>query len=461
MTYGHFSVMGGFVVDVSHLHNSLSHLTISPKGIAFLARHGHFLRISESCIQDKSKADVIAKVLACIQVTWMLIQTVERKRLGLPITLLEIHTLVHVGCAITMFGLWFRKPLDIREPVWVEASGFQDLLALMLVRNYGFGNKLHVDSGPSPTSVHSLQNPYQTGSECSYLNVYSPRAKHVPIECRNRREADTSLHRTFSYGQKLRPSSPTLMTHQAIGGVDFSLEAPKNMLTVCCIVSGQSLSCGIGPALSVRSVSAPQLTTRHNGSLSIPLSNKDVQRWNLAAKALSRTGGELHRSEGSANYFTTHAPNIFIDRKGLQAGFYGYFCAWASGGLIAALAVCSFYGIAHMLAWQFEFPTRIEQMLWRVACIDIIAGTITTLAIFSITIYLLEHDWKSLCNAILAQEPGIMPWIYRLFILIGVVNLPFFLVSRIFIIVESFISIRRVSLGVYATVDWSEYVPHF
>ena len=70
-------------MDVSHLHNTLTRLTITPKAIAFLAKHGHFIKISDEAIKDKSKADMLAKALVCIQVGWMLVQNLaltERKR---------------------------------------------------------------------------------------------------------------------------------------------------------------------------------------------------------------------------------------------------------------------------------------------------------------------------------------------------------------------------------------------
>lgn len=464
MVYGHFAVMGGFVVDVSHLHNSLSRVTISPKGIAFLASHGHFLGIPESTIRDKSKADILAKVLVCVQVAWMLVQTIGRKVVGYPITLLEVHTLVHVACAIAMYGLWFQKPLDIRDPAWVNASAFQDLLALMLVRNYGYGAKWHLaaDTAPAPTPVQSIDHSYQTGSESSYLHVYPNRVKDGPKESTTSKEAETLLAPKASQSRTLHKpkASPEIITHQVCDGFDFAIDSPKNAQTSCTILSGQSLPCGIGPALNVRSLWGPQLGLENDGRLSIPLSDNDIRRWDLAATALSRIGEELHTPQGSVNYFTSRAPNIFIDRKGLQAGFYAYFCAWASGGLIAALALCSFYGVAHILAWNFEFPTSIERLLWKIACIDTIVGTISLLAIFSIVIYLHEHNWNSLRNAILAHEPGILPWIYRLVICFGVLNIPLFLLSRAYIVVETFISLRRVPFGVYATVDWAEYIPH-
>lgn len=91
MVYAYFAVMGGFVAETGHLHFSLTRVTLSSNAILFLAKQGHILRISEASIQDKSKADFLAKGLVCFQVWWVAGQTIERKVAGYPITLLEIH----------------------------------------------------------------------------------------------------------------------------------------------------------------------------------------------------------------------------------------------------------------------------------------------------------------------------------------------------------------------------------
>ena len=48
----------------------------------------------------------------------MVVQAVARKLEDLPFTLLEIHTLAHVICALNMYILWMKKPVDIQDP-WV------------------------------------------------------------------------------------------------------------------------------------------------------------------------------------------------------------------------------------------------------------------------------------------------------------------------------------------------------
>ena len=463
--------MGGFVVDVSHLHSTYSRLTISPKGVAFLAKYGHILTIPESTIRDKSKADMLAKTLVVIQVSWMLVQTIARRIAGYPITLLEVHTLIHVAIAIGMYGLWFLKPMDIKDPTWVDSCDFEDLLALMLVRNYGFGSKAKRAQGQGPSvSIKAVHHEYSNGSESAYLRFYGESGM-------NRDGADQT---TISTASELRGSTqsdaitrlplqtvlsltPEIISHrQPSNGFDYFIADPFYGPCTCVLLSGQALPCGLGPALSVLNRWGTTEDYHNDGQLQISLTSKDVRRWTLAAQALCRIGEDLYRDTptGSANYFTMYAHNIFLDRKGLKAGFYAYFRAWASGGLIAALVICMFYGAAHCTAWNFIFPSRIERFVWRIACVDTVAGVISLLALFSIFVYLHEHEPRSLIKAYFAPEHGVMSWLYRVVITVGILNVPLFALSRMYIVVETFISLRHVQKGVYKTVDWAEYIPH-
>ena len=118
--------MGGFVYDVENLRDDLSFLTITPRGIIALARQGHFVDISTGDITDKCKADIFTKSLICIQVSWIVIQCIARKAAGYPLTLLEIHTMVHVVCALVLYVLW-----------WKVSSRYDGLLTLLImIRNH-------------------------------------------------------------------------------------------------------------------------------------------------------------------------------------------------------------------------------------------------------------------------------------------------------------------------------------
>jgi hypothetical protein len=79
-----------------------------PALIIWLAERRHWIKIRKQDIDDKSKADTLQKVLVLIQVSWMVIQCTARRISDLPLTLLEIHTLVHVVCAIILYACWFQ-----------------------------------------------------------------------------------------------------------------------------------------------------------------------------------------------------------------------------------------------------------------------------------------------------------------------------------------------------------------
>ena len=202
------------------------------------------------------------------------------------------------------------------------------------------------------------------------------------------------------------------------------------------VTSGEALPYGIGPAMTVQGVWSKTYDQLRDSHPSISLTRKDIRSWNLAAQALKRTSEELY------------------------SGFYAYLRAWASGGLITTLTVCMFYGAAHTTAWRFAFPTDAERLLWRIACVDTMGGVISLLAIFSIVVFLHEHDAKRLLRAFFAREKGMTPLLYQMLIVVGILNVPFFIVSRLNIIVETFISLRHVQWGVYTTVNWTDYIRH-
>ena len=76
------------------------------------------------------------------------------------------------------------------------------------------------------------------------------------------------------------------------------------------------------------------------------------------------------------------------------------------------------------------------------------AGVISLLVLFSIVVFQHEHGREQLLKSFWAQEPGKMPLLYRLVVAIGVLNFPLWIFSRMYIIVETFISLRHVEMGV-------------
>ncbi|KAK4451264.1 hypothetical protein QBC34DRAFT_424114 [Podospora aff. communis PSN243] len=129
-----YAGMGGFVVDLQPLDVGIqetgclgdsSQMVVTPHGVELLI------------IEDKNKADIFSKAVCCIQVGWLVFQSLERLRLQLPLSLLEVHTLAHVACALVLYGLWWHKPKMIVNPTRIPvAEGLDELVAFMFVASH-------------------------------------------------------------------------------------------------------------------------------------------------------------------------------------------------------------------------------------------------------------------------------------------------------------------------------------
>jgi hypothetical protein len=111
--------------------------------------------------------------------------------------------------------------------------------------------------------------------------------------------------------------------------------------------------------------------------------------------------------------------------------------------LLLPLVLPALYGGIHLVVANFDFPSAIERLLWKIASIDII---VTTPAFFTLTWighfisgFFGEDDEEGCCCSVSYKFPGhILLFMY--------------IFCRLFI-VESFISLRHVPIGVF----WTPY----
>src|SRR5215469_4409679 len=110
--------MGGFQVDVDDNYSSLlcEGRILTPLGVLLMEKLNRLPNMVTDSINDKSKSDNVAKTLAVTQGLWYLVQISARLRAGLPTTLLETNTSVHVIFAVALYGLLWRKPKNVNEP---------------------------------------------------------------------------------------------------------------------------------------------------------------------------------------------------------------------------------------------------------------------------------------------------------------------------------------------------------
>ena len=141
MIHSFFAGMGDFVFDTEdadcapYIPGS-PRLILTAHGIAKVAEHGHLPNIPETQIADKSKADIVVKLLAIYQASWFLVQCVARWKEHLTMTLLELKTLAHAICALFMYLFWMNKPYVVHEPIKISGQWVRSLCATMWMFSY-------------------------------------------------------------------------------------------------------------------------------------------------------------------------------------------------------------------------------------------------------------------------------------------------------------------------------------
>ena len=119
------------------------------------------------------------------------------------------------------------------------------------------------------------------------------------------------------------------------------------------------------------------------------------------------------------------------------------------------------YGGIHLMAWNFEFASTAENKLWKVAAITIMVGFQSFVTLNNLEC--LYSFALSTLDALFDSEIVIL-LIYWLICVIFLVlvgsTIIFYALSRVYLVVESFISLRHVPIGAYAAIPWVQAIPH-
>jgi hypothetical protein len=103
----------------------------------------------------------------------------------------------------------------------------------------------------------------------------------------------------------------------------------------------------------------------------------------------------------------------------------------------AGVVICLVFGALHVVAWNFHFPSSTEQLLWRISSIGTVA--------LALPLFVLPEHWR--------KNPGVETSLSLLLIV--------YVLFRLYMFVEMFVSLRAVEASVYQTPQWSQYFPSF
>jgi hypothetical protein len=117
-THAYFAIMGGFMLceNETELYTLKRQLdTKDPaKSLEFFMSR---INITEREIKDKSKGDMLSKVLVLLQTGWFVLQCIARLVEHLPLTELELVTIGFAILNLATYIFWLDKPLNVGCPV--------------------------------------------------------------------------------------------------------------------------------------------------------------------------------------------------------------------------------------------------------------------------------------------------------------------------------------------------------
>ena len=176
-------------------------------------------------------------------------------------------------CKLTY--IFKKKPLDVQEPMPVEATAYTDVLALMLMASFPirpdttleeicylkmYRTESHPNANDEPKGTHS-QRPV---SSATSMDVVQSELRSGQDQVQQTRHLPAKIELVQQY--------------RFDGKVDCIDLSPKSDAVIS-LRTGQSLKCGLGPGMG---------WSRNDRGLKLSLSSQDVQRWEFAAKILKK-----------------------------------------------------------------------------------------------------------------------------------------------------------------------------
>lgn len=453
IVHGFYAGMGGFAFRLNQPNIAHSRplfasehrrLTLTARGVALLADCGLLPNIEKDDICDKSKSDGLSKFIACVQAAWMIVQITGRLIAGLEVTLLEVNTLGHVLCALVIYVLWWHKPRMVQKPIMLEGDWVNSVCAYMFMSSHMSGKTSKTASG----TKNNKSRPEMTLVTLfpDVLPIQSTKnVPHDPVVISRQSSGDSILRE-----EALRISSPDPATQPSLmpGRITKGSFRPH-------LRPSDTIRCSLD--LVGRPARLDDISDCDDGQ---------HPHWDLAAEAVGAYPAMRRRFE-EVNY-TDNVGGIgrCLYEKDPEELLVEYSSNWSTIGLLHGehglimgiilwFASMAFGGI-HAAAWHNHFPSEAEAWIWRCS-----ATYISWSGLVWLTINLSAKMYKPIDDIWIGQRLSRAPWVKSwLVAIICALCGSLYLFARVYLVIEAFISIRRLPVGAYQTPDWTQIFPH-
>lgn len=435
LEHGFFAGMGGFVVSGKQEDDWIldDGATVAPRGVLELARLGVLPNVDKETITGRSKADLLAKFVVVSQALWMVIQMVGRKIAGFPVTLLELNTLAHIGCALVLYLVWWKKPQDVSEATEIHV---EPLLA-------GYMSSRNLRTVFKPVAPESLRMHTANGVIQS-LNLSSP-------EPRIYNEGPASATVAHEVCDNLLPQNKS--QRRVLGTVDTSHW--NSSLEIKAIIRKKATHDGLVMLLPgqwldgmpITPVSSPQHLTA-----------SDIERLKLWNGIINHPEFNTMDRKDTSMF----CRDARLTQKASHSRIQGNLQEFSESKTLLIFATLgTIYGAVHATSWTGHFPTTLEKFLWQVAVCVVMGGGLCIYLLDCILRYFTRTLlWPLGKGSHLAGRTTRQRTLAFVLVLIIKIIVVAFSAARGFLVVEAFISLRSPPVGTYETVDWAKWIPH-
>jgi hypothetical protein len=118
---------------------------------------------------------------------------------------------------------------------------------------------------------------------------------------------------------------------------------------------------------------------------------------------------------------------------------------------VAGAVIAMVFGGIHCIGWSFSFPTRIEQILWRVSSVVITCVPLVCLVLLGVLVcFGVDYSGRSRVN----RGWTVMYYVGVPTPLVG------YVVARVVLLVQAFLTLRELPDGACQVVRWTTFIPH-
>jgi len=411
--------------------------------------------ITEEDIEDRSKGDVLFKLIAILQTSWFIIQCIARGQQRLALTELELVTLALASLNAVTFAIWWHKPLGVQKPVKIywkaEARIVEDAASVVERDQLSFGDVIRrswKDVKRGATAILDfLRNPCEDGPIYALLKLF------ITLPLFLTYIISFPFFIVFPLGIVL------LLKIIETEPVPSEASQSRGLLAARIVVSLESLRYTLSSA--VTEFVGGWLEKIFGDGIVLPLFGwfillpilffllflfvifliPFVTLLLLVSFIFTAVFGIVTTSTirpGASHVPSFYAPTTNSDR-------------WSRMAVFALFGVI--FGGLHCIGWSFNYPTHLEETLWRSTSLAI---TVIPLIVAPIDLLLATrlriHDIKS-CETFERTTLLTLDLIMTILLFI-------YVPARLCLIALALALLRNPPLTALVAVDWTIYVPH-